>query len=311
MREEVELRPLLREQKVEKEIPSEVLERFENLVTVLPRRAVAFLAEARTGGLCRINESVVRVTGLPPTRIFGESVFNWMTPDAGEEIRKGLIEAGREIEFETECQIPTWRGPSAVIQTAISLVAGEEQFLIGVGVEITEAYKRRQEMERDKERLGRLAIVDDLTGLYNRRGLIALGQQQLEAARRMKAITFLIFADFDKLKACNDTFGHPEGDRALIGVATVFRETCREADIVARAGGDEFVIVGVETSENSSKTLVARLQGALDAYNAEADNLYKISLSFGLAGDDLDDPCPIDELLRRADEAMYEVKRGN
>lgn len=310
MRKETDSRPLLREQEVEKEIPPEVSERFENLVDVLPRRALAFLAEAKTGGLCGISESVVGIAGLPPGRIFEESVFGWMTPEAEEQIRNKPVGVGRETEFEIECRISTWRGQPVVIQTAISLmVAGEEQFLIGVGVENTEAYMKRQQLERDYEKLSRLALVDDLTDLYNRRGFTTLGQQQLEIARRIGATTFFVFTDFNGLKDINDAFGHPVGDRALREVAMVLRRTCREADIVARVGGDEFVVVGVETSENSGETLVVRLQEALAAHNAGTDNPYQISLSFGLASDDPDNPCPIEELLRKADQAMYEVKR--
>lgn len=312
MRKEADSRSLFREQELEKEIPPEVLKRFESLVEASPGRAVVFLAEARTGELHGISESVVGVAGSPPRRIFGQSVFDWMTPEAEEQIREELAGTDRGVEFEIECHIPHWRGSPAVIQTAISLVvAGEKQFLIGVGVETTESYKKQQQLEKDNERLEELILVDPLTGLYDRRGFMTLGQQQLETARRIGAVMFLLFADFDGLKAINDAFGHPEGDRALEAVAAVLRESCREADTIARVGGDEFVILAVETGESPGETLVARLQEALDTHNAESDKRYRISLSFGLARDDPENPCSIEELLKKADRAMYVVKRGN
>jgi diguanylate cyclase (GGDEF)-like protein len=162
-----------------------------------------------------------------------------------------------------------------------------------------------------EEALLALSLIDELTGLYNRRGFVILSQHQLKTANRARRRMLLLFADFDDLKAINDAFGHPEGDRALIEVADVLRETFRESDIIARIGGDEFVVLAMETSRTSAQIIAARLQENLEAHNARTDRLYKLSLGVGITHYDPEHPCSINDLVAQADRAMYEHKRGN
>jgi diguanylate cyclase (GGDEF)-like protein len=160
-----------------------------------------------------------------------------------------------------------------------------------------------------EEELRALLLVDELTGLYNRRGFLTLGQQQLRMANRMKRRMLLLFGDYNGLKEINDTFGHPEGDRALIEVAGVLQETFRESDIIARIAGDEFVVLALETVDDSAEILATRLQKNVATRNARGDLRYKLSLSVGVACYDPNAPCSIDELVARADRLMYERKR--
>ncbi len=97
-----------------------------------------------------------------------------------------------------------------------------------------------------------LSLVDDLTGIYNRRGFSALAQQELKKANRIKRGMLLLFADVDDLKKINDSLGHQEGDLALIETANLLKETFREPDIIARIGGDEFVVLAAETSADQA-----------------------------------------------------------
>ncbi len=191
------------------------------------------------------------------------------------------------------------------------IVAGSpilmEDELIGAVVVYTDITAR----VRMEEALRALLLIDELTGLYNRRGFLTLGQQQLKAADRAKRRMVLLFADLDGMKRINDTFGHPEGDRALTEAANVLKETLRESDIVARFGGDEFVVLAIETNGAPAEILAARLRANLEACNARGDRRYDLSLSMGLARYDPESPCSIDELVAQADRAMYEHKRGN
>ncbi len=166
---------------------------------------------------------------------------------------------------------------------------------------------KRQQME---EELRALLLVDELTGLYNRRGFLTLALQELKLAHRLKKRMILVFADLDDLKRINDTLGHPEGDRALIKTAGILKETFRESDIVARIGGDEFVVLAVENQENSALRVNTRLQEKIKAHNAKATSPLKLSVSVGIACYDPRSPCSIDELLARADNSMYERKRS-
>jgi diguanylate cyclase (GGDEF)-like protein len=166
------------------------------------------------------------------------------------------------------------------------------------------------ERHRMQTALRSMLLIDDLTGLYNRRGFLIIAEQHLQLARRAKKGLLLVLSDLDNLKLVNDTYGHPEGDRALIKVAEILRETFRSSDIIARVGGDEFVALAIETSKMNADILVNRLQENVRAYNEKKVHSYRLSLSVGVACYSPDEcPFSIDELLNRADKLMYEQKR--
>lgn len=155
-----------------------------------------------------------------------------------------------------------------------------------------------------------LSLVDQLTGLSNRRGFLLLAEQHLKMVNRTKQGMLLIFADVDDLKRINDTMGHQVGDLALTEAAAALRESFRESDIIARFGGDEFAIVAIEADKDSAHILARRLRENLAARNARADRRYTLAMSLGMARYDPGSPCTLDELLARADELMYGEKRG-
>jgi two-component system, cell cycle response regulator len=149
-----------------------------------------------------------------------------------------------------------------------------------------------------------------LTGLYNRRGFLTLAEQQMKTASRFQRGLVLLFADLDRMKWINDNLGHPEGDRALTAIAGILKATFRESDIVARWGGDEFVVLAAETSEDSADMVTGRLVDHLAAANRPSQRGYQLSLSVGTARYDPGLPCSIDELLAHADQSMYAQKRA-
>jgi len=159
------------------------------------------------------------------------------------------------------------------------------------------------------EKLYYISITDELTGLYNRRGFLALSEQQLKLAARENKKMFLMSADLDFLKLINDTIGHQKGDMAIINIANILKETFRESDIVARIGGDEFVVFGADTPETNIETLVDRLRENLNAHNDKANEpLGELSLSYGFIIYDPRHPHSIEELLSEADKLMYQHK---
>ncbi len=119
----------------------------------------------------------------------------------------------------------------------------------------------------------------------------------------------LVLADLDGLKAINDTFGHREGDRALIEAAEVLRETFRESDILGRLGGDEFAALPIDASQESVEFLSTRVQEKVKARNAQDGRRYTLSLSIGAVHFEAKQPYSIDELMAQADASMYEHKR--
>ncbi|MBI5739275.1 MAG: PAS domain S-box protein [Nitrospirae bacterium] len=163
------------------------------------------------------------------------------------------------------------------------------------------------ELKEAEATLRSMSFVDDLTGLYNRRGFLTLAEQQLKTAHREKKELLLIFADLDNMKWTNDSFGHLTGDKTLKDVAGILRETFRESDIIARVGGDEFVILAMEDPEAGSVSLISRLESRIGAYNSEK-RLFNLALSLGITRYDPDNPSSLDELMNRADAMMYRQK---
>ena len=153
-----------------------------------------------------------------------------------------------------------------------------------------------------------MALRDDLTGLHNRRGFIALATQQLTWARDSGQHMVMFFADLDGLKWINDRYGHGEGDRAISLAAACIKETFRRFDVTARLSGDEFVALIMEEPGRSAETICRRLQMNL-ADCAGAESPYRLSMSIGAAHFDPDNPVPLQELMRQADTELYEHKR--
>jgi two-component system cell cycle response regulator len=120
---------------------------------------------------------------------------------------------------------------------------------------------------------------------------------------------FLLFVDVNYLKRINDTFGHQEGDKALIGTSNILKKQIRKSDILARIGGDEFVALIDKSIDNLPEILANRLEESVRTYNAEGINGFKLSLSIGFAHYYPTSPCSIKELLNHADKNMYEQKQ--
>jgi diguanylate cyclase (GGDEF)-like protein len=156
--------------------------------------------------------------------------------------------------------------------------------------------------------LGNLALTDELTGLYNRRGFMAVAERQMKLGRRSGRGMLLFMIDVDGLKKINDAFGHGEGDSALKSTSAVLEETFRDSDVVARLGGDEFAVLAIEAAGRSESTIETRLLECLKSINRK-ESRYEISMSFGLARFDPGSRASIEELLMRADQALYEQKR--
>jgi diguanylate cyclase (GGDEF)-like protein len=164
--------------------------------------------------------------------------------------------------------------------------------------------------KRTEEEIRSISVTDQLTGLYNRRGFLTLAEQQLKFSDRNQSDMLLFFADLDGMKWINDTLGHKEGDRALIDVAGILKETFRSSDIIARMGGDEFAILAIDTTGIYPEVMMTRLQNQIDTHNNEGTRHYKISISMGTAYYDPENPCSFDELMSRADQLMYEQKKN-
>ena len=159
--------------------------------------------------------------------------------------------------------------------------------------------------ERD---LHALALVDDLTGLQNRRAFSLFAEQELARARRHGRTPVVVFADLDGLKQINDQHGHAAGDAAIRLVANALRSIFRETDIVARWSGDEFVALMVDGSKEASQMIASRLDAAIAAQSPQGLP-YVVTASVGASP--LDPALPLRDAMERADAELYtQKKRG-
>lgn len=203
----------------------------------------------------------------------------------------------------------SWRGEAVgkrrddfvfPVEISISSVAG------GGVVHVVRDISERKHAE---DALRSISFKDELTGLFNRRGLLKSAARYFDFALRQKESLLLIFIDLDGMKRINDDFGHNEGDNALINTAAILKKSCGESDIIARLGGDEFTVL-VTDSGTTSEQAVTRLNENLDAFNKEQQLAYKLSFSVGVAALNPGHMTCFDELLEKADQTMYEQKRN-
>ena len=160
------------------------------------------------------------------------------------------------------------------------------------------------------DKLERIAVTDELTELLNRRGFMLLGEQQIRLGIRAQQPLALIFIDMDGLKWINDNLGHEEGDQAICDMADLLRLTFRDSDVIGRIGGDEFVAMLNVNREQTEKILLARLKGNINDFNAKQLRKFKVSASIGVSYFDVEGGISnIDEMLRHADDLMFEDKK--
>ncbi|HTJ42770.1 MAG TPA: GGDEF domain-containing protein, partial [Kofleriaceae bacterium] len=166
---------------------------------------------------------------------------------------------------------------------------------------------------RDREaRVMRLAETDALTSLTNRRRFLEIAERELARSRRYKSPLALILIDLDHFKNVNDRFGHLAGDQVLIAAAKALAGGLRDVDVIARHGGEEFAILLPETDLAGGREVAERSGRRLAETTILVDNSepVHVTASMGVAATGGDRAMSLDDLLRRADAALYVAKRG-
>jgi diguanylate cyclase (GGDEF)-like protein/PAS domain S-box-containing protein len=196
---------------------------------------------------------------------------------------------------------------TAELQRANELL---EQDIAARKVTEQELALKAQELAASYAVLQNLSQIDDLTGLYNRKGFLALAEHRIKLAARNAQAFSVAFVDLDGLKRINDSQGHETGDSALMEVASVLRESFRQSDILGRLGGDEFAVFIGDAAKDETDTIRTRVQQHLDAWNARPGRSYTLSFSIGIVSASSAEGLDIETLLGRADTLMYEHKRA-
>lgn len=163
-----------------------------------------------------------------------------------------------------------------------------------------------KELKAKEQEIAKLVYKDNLTNLSNRALFYSFAEKLIASAKRNGTILGVMFIDIDKFKNINDTYGHQVGDKALVQTASLLTESTRESDMVFRFGGDEFLILLPELdTQESHKKVMKRIKAASE--RARIKDEIKISLSMGVSLYPLDGE-DIDQLVQKADQAMYECK---
>ena len=161
---------------------------------------------------------------------------------------------------------------------------------------------KNKNLENEISHLKKIVFIDELTGLFNRRGFMVFTNQQLRLMSRGRKKMCLFYFDMDNLKSINDKFGHNEGDIAIKNLAVILTRTFRNSDIIARIGGDEFAVLAIDTEKDNVNRILQRLDMIINSYNKKI-SIYKMSVSSGVVecvGNET-----IDVLLSIADNNMY------
>ena len=253
-------------------------------------------------GVCiYLNDAYAKTFGYAdPARVIGASWEMFYFEDELSRLKGEIMPAvWRDGSWRGEAMGLKLSGGTFPLEISISTVDGGG--LVHVVRDITE----RKKLE---ETLRNSSLKDDLTGLFNRRGLLKQAAPYFDFARRQKEKLLLLFIDLDGMKRINDEFGHNEGDNALIQTARILNSSFRSTDIIARLGGDEFTVL--VTDLNASKEeAITRLNDNLKAYNATEKRGHKLAFSIGVATLEPERMACFEELLEQADQAMYEQKR--
>ncbi|HYY63777.1 MAG TPA: GGDEF domain-containing protein [Gaiellaceae bacterium] len=245
-----------------------------------------------------ILEVVTEATGARGAQMLheGEEV-GWFGEAGGRTRPLTLDLASEDSETDTKLLLyPHGRGFDAETRKLAEWVAAQ------AGIALENA--------RLHEEVRRQATTDELTNLVNRRRFIEALETELERAKMFGSPLSVVLADLDDFKRINDEYGHHAGDRALTAFGQLLRDHVRDFDVAARLGGEEFAILLPQTTAAAAAIVAARMRDALAGSSIEVseDASVQLTASFGIAESNPDQTT--DELLRRADDALYAAKRG-
>lgn len=277
------------------------------------------------GTLLEVNRSALDWVRTRREDVVGQPV--WATPwwaNAGDavldQLKAAVAEAGSGDFVRYDVTLASIEGAAHTFDFSLMPVAGADGqvvLLVAEGRDITEQ-KRLEQALRDanhqlllaQAQARQLAITDELTGLYNRRGFFLMAEQQKRIALRTQACGLLMFVDVDGLKQANDSFGHDVGDALIAATARTLTRAFRTSDLVARLGGDEFAVLALASPGDAAATLAERVASHLDAFNRDATLPLPLRLSIGTHEFVWAADLAIDVLVACADAAMYQHKRS-
>ena len=246
------------------------------------------------GRVSHLNPAAEKVTGVAEDTAIGADAV---------QIFPILSPFWNSTQEHTEIAVPHGEDEHTY-QVVQSAILQRKNKLVGHVItlnDITERVKLHHQIEK-------LSITDPLTDALNRRALVFYGEQEIQRAHRYHRNLTLILLDVDDFKRINDTYGHPSGDYVLKTIVRTIQKIIRTNDFVFRYGGDEFIVLLVETDVNEAQEPIKRIHQELECLSvgAEEDMPLQIQVSLGVTGLSANDN--LEDMLQRTDQALYQAK---
>jgi len=254
----------------------------------------------------KVNNNEIRCRSFKPGEGIAGRVFMTSKPMIVNNIREDDL----FIESETSYVRSIACIPMIVYSDVVGVInvtnkkKGKE--FTDEDVEMLKAVADQAAVAVNKAQLWDMAVTDSLTGLYVRRYFMVKLQEEIHRAERYGKRLSIIMADLDRFKKINDTYGHDAGDRALKTISVFLQKNIRDVDAIARYGGEEFVMLIPDADKEAAYCLAQRLRTGLTKVKLE--DLPPITISLGIATYP-SDSTDIEELIKKADAAMYEAKQ--
>lgn len=293
----------------------ELLSKFEYLIekyrlsedryrTLFEESRDAIIITSPDGRFIDVNRAALEMFGYTRDEMFSNSVINIY---ADPEDRKRFIHEIEKKAFVRDFPVKLKKKDGRTMDClfTFSIRRLEDDRIHEYQGIIRDVTEYRLMLEKLKE----LSLNDELTGLYNRRGLFTMAEHHLKIAKRLNRGLFCVFIDLDSMKQINDTYGHSTGDIALKDAADILRATFRDSDLISRIGGDEFVVLILVDDLESPEMILDRIEKNLKEFFIKNSRVFGLSFSVGISQYFPGSKISLLELISEADFSMYEHKK--
>jgi diguanylate cyclase (GGDEF)-like protein/PAS domain S-box-containing protein len=286
-----------------------LIREVKNLMSDAINFSPTFIWETDLEGNFTFLQGIEKILGFSSSELLGRNRYACFVHDA-ESVRTLRAKMAARQAFDQNVIVANKRsGEQVWLSSSAQAVFGPQGEFVGyrgVDVDITELTRARQELEQ-------MALHDALTGLANRRKFQLHYDLEVLRQQRSGSPLVLLIIDIDHFKAVNDTYGHIVGDTCLKAIANTLVGNARAVDLVARFGGEEFLVLLADTEIDEGLRIAEKLRGAVENLRVRAEGIsapLRITISTGIAGKAATSEMPLDRLIERADAGVYRAKDG-